>query len=126
MNLGNAVAVMAGGAIGAGLRYILTLAVQQRLISPFPYGTLTVNILGSFAIGVLHVLLVERSAASPIVHSLLTIGLLGSFTTFSTLSLEILQLIRGGYSSVALAYVAASVILGLLAAWVGLTLASHL
>jgi fluoride exporter len=92
-----------GGAIGAVLRYLTGLAIA------FPFGTLAVNILGSFLIGVLWVALAERSAWAP----LLITGVLGGFTTFSAFSLDTLRLVESGRAPMAALYVLASVALSL-------------
>lgn len=104
-----------GGALGAVLRYLVGLAVA------FPVGTLTVNIVGSFAIGVVWVVL----AAKGLQHWLpfVMTGLLGGFTTFSAFSLDTLRLAEDGRFGTAGAYVIASVVLSLVACAAGLWLA---
>ncbi len=97
--------VAIGGALGAALRYLTTLMV------PFPIGTLTVNVVGSFAMGVLFVLLWDKGLERW--QPLLMTGLLGGFTTFSAFSLDTLRLWDDGQGGMALAYVLASVILSL-------------
>jgi len=94
-----------GGALGAVLRYLTGLAVG------FPYGTLTVNILGSFAIGLLWVTLAARGQNH--LAPLLITGILGGFTTFSAFSLDTLRLIEAGRIGAAGAYVAGSVALSI-------------
>lgn len=84
-------AIGAGGAVGSVARYLMTLGIQRVAGASFPAGTVAVNVLGSFAIGVLYVWLVERDA-SPVLRALLTVGLLGGFTTFSSFSLETVNL----------------------------------
>lgn len=120
-----ALAVAAGGAVGSLLRYWVGLGAHHLLGRGFPYGTLTVNIIGSFAIGVLYVLLVER-ADSPELRALLMTGLIGGFTTFSAFSIDTLLLIEHGAVLKALANIALSLILCLGAAWIGLTLGRQL
>lgn len=105
--------VALGGAVGSVLRYLTGLAL------PFPYGTLTVNIVGSFAIGVLWVALSLRTET----HPLLISGLLGGFTTFSAFSLDTLRLIEDGRVAQAGVYVVGSVALSLLACAAGLWIA---
>ena len=90
-------AVAAGGALGALLRYGMSLGVHGLLGRGFPYGTLTVNVTGSLAMGVLYVLLLERSALGPEWRLALLVGLLGSFTTFSSFAIETLVLVDGAY-----------------------------
>lgn len=112
-------AIAGGGAIGALLRFWMSNGVYALLGRDFPYGTLFINVLGSLIMGLLFVLLVERSAAAPEWRALLMIGLLGSFTTFSTFSIETLNLLEGGEFGKALLNILLSVLLCLLAAWGG-------
>ena len=92
-----------GGAIGAVLRYLTGLAIA------FPFGTLAVNIVGSFLIGVLWVALADRGQWAP----LLITGILGGFTTFSAFSLDTLRLVNEDRAPMAALYVLASVTLSL-------------
>lgn len=113
--------VALGGALGASARYLTGLAVARVLGAGFPWGTLVVNVLGSFAMGVAVVMLVQLSATrlSPLLMS----GLLGGFTTFSAFSLDAVTLLDRGMPTAAAAYVLASVLLSLAALMAGLTLA---
>lgn len=113
-------AVAAGGALGALLRYGMSLGVHGLLGRGFPYGTLTVNVTGSLAMGVLYVLLLERSALGPEWRLALLVGLLGAFTTFSSFAIETLVLVEEGAPWRALANVLASVVTCLVACWAGL------
>ncbi len=113
-------AVAAGGALGALLRYGVSLGVHALLGRGFPYGTLTVNVTGSFAMGLLYVLLLERSALAPEWRLALLVGLLGAFTTFSSFAIETLVLVEEGAHLRALANVIASVVTCLVACWAGL------
>jgi CrcB protein len=95
-------AVGAGGAVGSILRYVMTAGVQRVTGTSFPTGTVVVNVLGSFAIGLLYVWLVERGA-NPALRALLMVGLLGGFTTFSSFSLETVNLMmQASYGRAAL------------------------
>jgi CrcB protein len=85
--------VGAGGAVGSVLRYAMTVGIQRVAGSNFPWGTVIVNVLGSFAIGLLYVWLVERGENAAL-RALLMVGLLGGFTTFSSFSLETVTLAR--------------------------------
>ena len=107
--------VALGGAIGAVLRYAIGLMVV------FPFGTLFVNVLGSFLIGVAYILLADRSFAP-----LVTIGVLGGFTTFSTFSLDVLKLVENGAIGSAMGYTAGSLILSICAVFLGVALARGL
>ncbi|MBF0254953.1 MAG: fluoride efflux transporter CrcB [Gammaproteobacteria bacterium] len=121
-----ALAIAAGGALGALLRFWVSNGVHQLLGRGFPYGTLAVNLIGSFLMGLLVILLNERFAAAPELRAALLIGLLGAFTTFSTFSMETYNLIEQAAYLKALANVLLSVLLCLLAAWVGLLLGRQL
>ncbi len=119
-------AIAAGGAIGALLRYWISTAVQGRTGSAFPYGTLTVNVVGSLLIGFLYIWLIERMAAGPAVRAFLLVGVLGAFTTFSTFSIETLNLMESGQLGKALVNVLASVIVCIGAAGLGVLAARQL
>jgi len=112
-------AIAAGGATGAVLRYWVSGQVYAWLGRGFPYGTLTVNVLGSLLMGLLSVLLIERLSLGPEWRAAILIGLLGGFTTFSTFSIETLNLIEAGAHGKALFNTALSVMLCVAAAWVG-------
>ena len=120
MSLRVAFAVAAGGAAGALLRYWVSLGVHALAGRGFPWGTLVVNVAGSLAMGVLYVALVERADLDPAWRAGLLIGLLGAFTTFSTFSIETLNLIEQGETVPAALNAAGSVALCLLACWAGI------
>ena len=107
--------VMVGGAVGAGARFALGQAVSARLTAFFPYATLTVNLLGCLAMGLLAGWL-ARSGANETLRLLLGVGLLGGFTTFSAFSLDWWQLMERGATGAAMAYAAISLV-GALAAF---------
>jgi fluoride exporter len=112
--------VALGGAIGSVLRYLTNVSVM-RLIGPgFPFGTLIVNILGSFAMGFLVVFLAHKGHMR--LAPFLMTGVLGGFTTFSAFSLDTLTIFERGQTGLALAYVAGSVGLSLLAIVLAVTL----
>jgi|TARA_R110002096_G_scaffold61468_3_gene152741 CrcB protein len=113
-------AIAAGGSIGAVLRYVASSGVHLWLGRGFPYGTLLVNVLGSFIMGLLYELFLQRISVSDEVRALLLVGILGAFTTFSTFSMETISLIEQGDLSKAVLNVLLSVILCLSAAWFGL------
>jgi len=114
-----ALAIAAGGAAGALLRFWVSNGIYAMLGRSFPYGTLAVNVLGSLLMGVLYVLLVDKLALGPQWRAALLIGLLGAFTTFSTFSIETLNLMEEGEMVKALLNVLLSVTLCLAATWVG-------
>ncbi len=120
------VAVAAGGMVGAVLRYLTVVAATKLVGHGFPAGTMIVNVIGSFVMG----LLVEAMALSwDVGHELrlfLVVGLLGSFTTFSTFSLDVYTLYeRNAYGALA-AYAAGSFALSILGLILGLVLARRL
>ncbi len=119
-------AIAAGGAIGALLRYWTSTAVHSRLGMAFPYGTLVVNVIGSLLMGFLYVWLIDRMAAGPALRAFLLIGVLGAFTTFSTFSMETLNLMEAGHPGKALANVLVSVIVCVAAAGLGVLAARQL
>ena len=108
-------AVAVGGDLGSMARYALSTWIFQASSHKFPYATLTVNVLGSFVMGVLFVIIVEKAALPSEMRSLLMIGFIGAFTTFSTFSLDALGLWQNGHLFMALLYTLATVILCLIA-----------
>lgn len=116
--------VMAGGAFGAGLRYMLGRAVSQGgAMAGWPVGTFAANILGGLAMGLLVGWLSARGQGDSDLRLLLGVGLLGGFTTFSAFSLEMATMIERGQAMLAFGYAASSVILALLALFAGLWIA---
>jgi len=112
-------AIAAGGALGALLRFWMSNGIYGLLGRNFPYGTLAVNVLGSLLMGFLYVMLVDKLALGPQWRAALLIGLLGAFTTFSTFSMETLNLVEAGEVFKALLNVLLSVSLCLAATWFG-------
>lgn len=112
-------AIAAGGAVGAVLRFWMSTGVYAIAGRDFPYGTLAVNVLGSLLMGLLTVLLIERLSLGPEWRAAILIGVLGGFTTFSTFSIETLNLIESGELLRAVANMLLSVILCVGAAWIG-------
>jgi len=112
------IAVAAGGAVGSVARFAAGL-VARNLVPGWPWGTLFVNVIGSLLIGVLVAWFGLRPASDAMRLGLVT-GVLGGFTTFSAFSLETIEMLRAGDTVSGLAYVAASVVLGLTACAVGL------
>ena len=115
-------AIAAGGAVGAVLRFLMSNGIYGLLGRGFPYGTLAVNVLGSLLMGFLYILFLERMSTGPELRAALLVGLLGAFTTFSTFSIETLNLIEQADYMKALLNMVVSVAACVLAAWLGLTL----
>ena len=113
-----------GGFVGSALRYLVGGWAQQLSKSlDFPYGTLTVNLIGGFVIGFLGELAEARGIFTSETRLLVFIGLLGGFTTFSSFGNDTLNLARSGQMLNALTNVAANVIFGLMLVWLGRTVA---
>lgn len=110
-----------GSFIGGVLRYSLSQFIQTKFLSAFPFGTLGVNILGCFAIGLVFGLS-ERTNMSPEMRLFLATGICGGFTTFSAFSNETFSLMRDGQLLYASAYITSSVLFGLLATFLGYSL----
>ena len=115
-------AVMLGGAIGSALRLWVSLFFASRHGGAFPLGTLVVNVAGCLAIGLFAGLTGPQGmiVASPAVRSFVTIGVLGGFTTFSSFGLQTLELMTEGDFGSAMLNVGLSVLLCLLAVWIGM------
>ncbi|MGH2595116.1 MAG: fluoride efflux transporter CrcB [Actinomycetota bacterium] len=116
------VGVGLAGSVGALSRYGLDGLISERFPGTFPLGTFVVNISGSFLLGLLFVMLTERVAASPALRTSLTIGFVGAFTTFSTFSFETVRLIDDGALGTAALNVVATLGIGLVAVWAGMSL----
>jgi CrcB protein len=114
--------VFLGGGIGAAARYGLQGIVYDKTGTAFPYGTLAVNVLGSFIIGLLMASMEERFLVHPSVRLFLTIGILGGFTTFSSFSFETLSLFRDGQLLYGLANAVGTLLLCLIGTWFGIQL----
>jgi len=114
--------IAAGGAVGALLRFWVSNGVYSLLGRSFPYGTLAVNVIGSLLMGLLYVFFLERMTVSAELRGAVLIGLLGSFTTFSTFSIETLNLIEQAEFMKAGLNTLISVFACLIAAWFGLVI----
>lgn len=114
-------AIGTGSFIGGVCRYLLSQVIQNRFLSAFPLGTLGVNILGCFAIGLV-LGLSDRGNLSQEWRLFLAAGICGGFTTFSAFSGETFGLLRDGQFWYALAYITASIVIGLIATFIGFSL----
>jgi len=113
--------VALGGALGSMARFWLAAAVASFTGPQFPWGTLLINVLGSFVIGLFGALTGSRGAVSvpPDIRVFVMVGICGGFTTFSAFSLQTLELLQAGELLWAGAYILGSVVLCLLGVWIG-------
>jgi CrcB protein len=118
----NSVWVFLGGGLGAAARYGAQGFVHRWMGAEFPFGTMVVNITGSFVIGLLMTLLEERFIAVPELRLFLTIGILGGYTTFSSFSFETMAMISGGNYLGGGMNILGSLVGCLAATWLGMTL----
>ncbi len=114
-----------GGASGAVFRYWVSTSISRWLGDGFPYGTLTVNLIGSIIVGFLTILLADRLNVSNEVRLGLIVGFLGAFTTFSTFALDTVYLIDNGAILKAVTYGLFSVVLSVLGVWAGILAAKQ-
>ena len=124
-SLRHALLVGAGGMLGSLLRYWVGSAVQARLSPAFPYGTLSVNLIGCAAIGALAAWMSARETPPTELRLFAVVGILGGFTTFSAFGWETFALLREGSLQRAFANVALQLVLGLAAVWAGYTALSR-
>jgi len=118
--------VMCGGALGAGLRFWIGGQMIRHFGSGLPYGTITVNFIGSLVGGFLLVWLEDRGQAALYLRAFLIVGILGGLTTFSSLMMESLMLVRTGRNLAMLANLGISLAGGLLLVFAGAWLATQL
>ncbi|MFL9581952.1 fluoride efflux transporter CrcB [Stenotrophomonas sp. AB1(2024)] len=115
--------VMAGGALGAALRFIVGDAMLRQFGTGFPWGTLTVNLIGAFAVGYVVVWLQTRGSAALYWRAFAIVGIIGGLTTFSSMMLEAVLLVRNGRGWVMPAYLGLSLLAGFALVWLGARLA---
>nr|WP_144214125.1 fluoride efflux transporter CrcB [Shewanella donghaensis] len=115
----NVMFVALGGSIGAVFRYLISIFMLQLFGSSFPFGTLLVNILGSFLMGIVYAISLETTHLSPEIKAMVGVGLLGALTTFSTFSNETLLLLQEGLFVKAILNVLLNVILCIFMVYVG-------
>jgi CrcB protein len=114
--------IAAGGATGACLRYFVTTSVDSLFGKHMPFGTLTVNVVGSFALALLYGIIERHDLSDSPYRALIGVGLLGAFTTFSTFSVETLTLLENGLWLKAAANVFLNVGACLIAGWLAIQL----
>lgn len=124
--MGNLLIVCAGGAIGAGARYLAGLAAIWLMGPGFPWATIFVNIVGSFVMGIFGALLLGEIGLSTESRLFIMTGILGGFTTFSAYALDVVVLAERGDWVEAIAYASASVVGSVAALVIGLSLARGL
>jgi CrcB protein len=116
------VLVGVGGFLGAVSRYLVDGWVSNLTGATFPFGTLLINLSGSFVLGVLFALSIERAIVPAAIRAPVLIGFIGAYTTFSTLTLETWRLVEDGSLAIAFGNLAGSMLLGLVAVVAGLAL----
>ncbi len=119
--------IAVGGAAGALCRHGLVNLINKsnetrESLTTFPIATLSVNVIGSFFIGIMYVLIAEKLSLHPDWRNIAIIGFLGAFTTFSTFSLEAVNLLENGQLTNAVLYVISSLVVCILAAWLAIVL----
>lgn len=112
-----------GGAVGTGARYLLSGWMLATIGAVFPWGTLAVNVLGSFLLGAIMHVGLATPLLSPTVRLTLGTGVMGGFTTYSTFNYETIRQLQDGAWPLALAYVGATLLGCLVAGWGGIALA---
>ena len=123
--MGKYLAIAIGGAFGAMARYGLALFIVERFPSRFPYGTLIINVTGSFVIGFFMTFLSQRIHFHPNWTLAIVVGFVGAYTTFSTFEYEIFKLIDDGKMTIGIGYLLASLLLGFIAVLGGIKLAGQ-
>lgn len=126
VDVNNYFIVALGASAGGVARYWMSNAVYRFLPAFFPFGTLAVNVLGSFIIGIVIFYLDAKELVSPSLKIFLTVGFCGGFTTFSTFSLETINLIRNSEYMLALLNACANIFLSLLGVFLALMAAKYL
>ena len=119
MHMQKTIFIALAGLVGTLVRYWLSGFVARQYGETFPWGTLIVNLIGSFLAGAMYHLAEERLLLSPAVRTVVFIGLLGGFTTFSSYGLQTFTLLRNGEIGLATLNVTVSNVLGLLMVWMG-------
>ncbi|MBA4057048.1 MAG: fluoride efflux transporter CrcB [Marivirga sp.] len=119
MDVYKVLAVGFGGFLGSVARYVTVKSIDEKLNAVFPYGTLTVNVIGSFLLGLIYTWITRKPGMTDTWRLFLGAGFCGGFTTFSAFALENFNLIQQKLVGTSLAYVSVSLLAGLLALAVG-------
>lgn len=122
MNIAQLMVIAGGGAVGCVLRFVLSQSVHRFLPDHFPYGILLVNVLGCLLMGILAIWFIERWQLGALWRAATLIGFLGGFTTFSSFTIDTINLVENGSAFIAGMYVVLSVSLCLFATWLGVWL----
>ena len=122
----NSLMIFLGGGTGSVLRYLVKVLCDKTLPLNYPWGTFSVNILGSLILGFAVAFFIDKPQVDTSVKLFFTVGITGGFTTFSTFSLDIVNLIKQGNVSICLLYIIASLLLSVLALYAGMLLAKCL
>jgi len=125
-SLAQLLVVMFGGAFGALARFLLTTKVTEKFGHAFPYGTLSVNVIGSFLMGFLSIIIIERLSLDPLFRLGILVGFLGAFTTVSAFSLDTLSLFEQGNYQHAFFNIFITVLFSVAAVWLGVLLGKAL
>ncbi|WP_276372968.1 fluoride efflux transporter CrcB [Chryseolinea sp. H1M3-3] len=115
MNLYHLLIIGLGGFVGSVFRYVTVRLVDDKLNALFPYGTLTVNIIGSFLLGIIYMLAIRKTGLTENGRLFLGVGFCGGFTTFSAFTLENFNLIQQKLIGTSVLYISLSVVAGILA-----------
>ena len=112
-----------GGFLGSVARYVTTKFVDEKLSTIFPYGTLTVNIVGSFLLGIIYMVALRKAGLTENGRLFLGVGFCGGFTTFSAFALENFSLMQEKFAGASLLYISVSIVGGILALVAGVWVA---
>lgn len=123
MNWSIVAAVAAGGALGSAARYVVSVVMQRSIGTGFPWWTISVNVIGSFVMGLLVTAIALRWSMGQAGQAFLLVGVLGGFTTFSAFSLDVATLIERNATLAAGGYVLGSVVLSIAALFAGMATA---
>jgi CrcB protein len=114
--------VFLGAGIGGVLRFLFGKAATQMMGAGFPYGTLGVNVIGGFCMGIAAAILAKNADSSGFIQYFVMVGILGGFTTFSTFSLDVVKLAQSGQMAAAALYIGSSIVISIGAVLLGMAL----